>query len=808
MISKVELGSERSRLIVAKSFEELSNYLGISHKQRAIVEEENKPLVEYIYLDGEWIRLTSILPSVDPQTIIKTSFAELNVTAGEELQRGVVIDGVNQPKEFIYHQGEWVVLTNDPPKLPPELKVVQTYDELEALVDVEEEQRAVVLGDENNKVTEYIYVNGAWELFVDSDEEVSELLVFDTLDALLATSDVKNEQRAVLYIEEKDFAEEYIYLNGEWVKTSSSPVEQPKFFVVVQSVEEMRALPSPQIEQRVIVHNEENDYAEEFVYLGGEWVQTSSKPQELPKSYEIVDDLTTITEPVEEQRVVVNDGSEKLSEYIYLNSQWRVFDSTIPQRIPKFYVVNSVDELSEITDFENGDKAFNKGNAAEYVAVEGQWLPVFTTGAISIDATMVTTSDSLQFISKTQKDQIEANQVAINSVRLALETLENKVDALDIIDGNDKVSLTGTDTADYLINKIGATLEIVNDVLEVKSLIGQDVSIDELNLLKGVQSNVQEQINSLIRVGNFPGATETKAELDLITEVPVNSMMIVLADETRGGVSTVYMHNGETWNFTGEFKIDLRDFVANPISLTQEVSGVLPKGNYELPSARDIKVDDVQNHFTNDNVEAALEETATKLQSAASEIEELKDAMSDLNGKEVKSVDYHPQLPLVGDTDVLYIVWEDNTNSNKTSLYLWNPLESAYKLIISSSVSGKAQEYEQQTKLGVVATASSPQVFAITIAQTNDFLRGPINVLKFTGGSNNVTLTQMSFDVSDATSFEEALNVVFDGKAYNRTLFEVEATINDNHNGNGVVYEMIIDKDMYGKMEKIEVEEK
>lgn len=750
MITRRHRGEYRTLFFA--SLELMFAYVEVNEFQRAIIDDGINDLQEYIFINGEWTELVGLLPVIDPTVIILKSMAELNAMKDvKDKQRVIILEGSNKPKEYIYSGNAWHALT---PELPLPLIVLQTISEMNALTTASNGQRVVIVGESaDGKVVEYIKVNGSWELFV-NDESSSELIVIDSYDNLLLITSVENHQRAIIYDGTSEKAEEYVYINGNWVKTSSVE-EAPKSFVV----------------------------------------------------YPTYDDLLAVSGAENEDRAIVFDGSKPPVEYVYLDSGWRKISGNDEA---EFGIYETLYDLTLQTNVYNGVHAFVKESKTEYVYVNGEWLPVFTLDSIRVDATQVNTSNVLQFISKVQKDQITLNQNAIQANVIAINNLKRQVEEIELYDTNDKVGLTASDTPGYLMDKIGSTIKLVNGVLEVEKLLGQNATVDEINQLSGIRLNIQQQIDSLSRVGNFTGSVETYSELTGLTDVTLNSMVIVLSDETKNNVSTIYMHNGISWEYVGDFKIDLRDFFENPININTETTGILSIGRYVLPKAKEIKIDDVNNNYSVDDVESALAQNAVNIKNQREDHEELKLIVDEigLTGKEVFAVKYRQQLPIVGNEAILYIVWEDNTNSYKTSIYLWNPEENAYTLIISSSVSGRIQEYQQQTKLGVVATTSTPRLFVITIAQTQNYLRGPISILKFTKGANNVLMSQMTFDYDEVMNFEPTDNIEFDGIAKLKSRFLLDMEKDSNNAEGGYLSRRKITRSEWPVIHKINVQYK
>lgn len=100
-------------------------------------------------------------------------------------------------------------------------------------------------------------------------------------------------------------------------------------------------------------------------------------------------------------------------------------------------------------------------------------------------------------------------------------------------------------------------------------------TITELNYLTNANSNIQAQIDLLSNIANFTGSVDTKANLSNIIDPNVNDMAIVLEDEDNNDTTSIYMFDGTSWIYAGEFKAELRDFNLNPIDLRTEITGIL-----------------------------------------------------------------------------------------------------------------------------------------------------------------------------------------------------------------------------------------
>ena len=184
----------------------------------------------------------------------------------------------------------------------------------------------------------------------------------------------------------------------------------------------------------------------------------------------------------------------------------------------------------------------------------------------------------------------------------------NDVDSTNIGDGktlvydgatkkHKYVSSTGTDElvkmdsttdAKHLSDLIDKST-IVNDngVLKVKKLDGQEVTIAEINHLKGLTMNVMNLVNSFANGGVkvYEHTIPTYADLSALDRSGfvdgIKYFVYVQSDETHGGAKTTYICDKSS---TSYFCVsgDHRDFTTSPIDLANEVTGKLGTANIDV----------------------------------------------------------------------------------------------------------------------------------------------------------------------------------------------------------------------------------
>lgn len=151
---------------------------------------------------------------------------------------------------------------------------------------------------------------------------------------------------------------------------------------------------------------------------------------------------------------------------------------------------------------------------------------------------------------------------------------------------------------------------VVNEsgVLKVKKLDGQEVTIEEINYLKGLTMNVMDLVNLFANGGVKIINTPVSTYADLLAYDKssliegISYLVYVLSDETHGSAKTTYLidKNSSTPTYFG-FADSHRDFVTNPISLVNEITGKLGVANIDvddLSALLSVSVDDTYKTLT------------------------------------------------------------------------------------------------------------------------------------------------------------------------------------------------------------------
>lgn len=317
----------------------------------------------------------------------------------------------------------------------------------------------------------------------------------------------------------------------------------------------------------------------------------------------------------------------------------------------------------------------------------------------------------------------------------------------EVIDGNtvdikdEKVKLTSSSTdAQYLENLIdNATIEVdtANNCLVVRKIDGQTVTVAEINFLTGVKSNVQEQINNLGKAMTMYGVFGTKAELlAAITPVPVDgNTAIVIADEDNDNkqMTYIYIASNSAWTQVAESSVNVRDFSTNPIDLSSETTGTLPKAKIDAAIARLADVLDIATYKGTGN---GIVKQADKLTGLTATIAALNQAVSDAHTHANKAVldkivsngigsgflannGEYIEILHIGNTSPTYDsqIWIDNTDSSNIVLKIY---DGSKWIAVSGGGSGQSVDlssYYTKTETDTLLTSKVDAVAGLGLSK-------------------------------------------------------------------------------------------
>ena len=171
---------------------------------------------------------------------------------------------------------------------------------------------------------------------------------------------------------------------------------------------------------------------------------------------------------------------------------------------------------------------------------------------------------------------------------LVYDAATQKHKYVDSIGTDELVKMDSTTDAKHLSDLIDKQT-IVNDngVLKVKKLDGQNVTIAEINHLKGLTMNVMDLFNTLANGGVKVLNTPVNSYADLLAldrskfVDGVKYFVYVQSDENHSGAKTVYLCDKTSSTFFGNADSQ-RNFITDPIDLANEVTGKLGASNIDV----------------------------------------------------------------------------------------------------------------------------------------------------------------------------------------------------------------------------------
>lgn len=184
---------------------------------------------------------------------------------------------------------------------------------------------------------------------------------------------------------------------------------------------------------------------------------------------------------------------------------------------------------------------------------------------------------------------------------LVYNAITSKHEYADVSGTDEKVKMDSSTDAKYLGELLdNVTIANENGELKVKKLDGQEVTITEINYLKGLTMNVMDLVNMFsnggVKIINTPVATYAELlTLDKSSFIEgISYLVYVLADENHDNAKTTYLvdKDSETPTYFG-FADSQRDFTTNPIDLATEITGKLGISNMDSDAIKTLfTVDD------------------------------------------------------------------------------------------------------------------------------------------------------------------------------------------------------------------------
>ena len=254
------------------------------------------------------------------------------------------------------------------------------------------------------------------------------------------------------------------------------------------------------------------------------------------------------------------------------------------------YKQNKTDNTLDTTD-KTVTGAINEvnGNLLDTVGFSDDYKNIILNRKSGLNPYTIPISAIINNASLTELKDIDSTDIG-NGKTLVYDSNTQKHKYVDTTGTDEFVKMDSTTDAKYLSNLIDKST-IVNDngVLKVKKLDGQEVTITEINYLKGLTMNVMDLVNAFanggVKVINTP--LNTASELDTMDRTSfidgISYIVYVLADENHSGAKTTYLVDKTKTTFFGNADSQ-RNFTTNPIDLANEVTGKLGTSNIDVDS--------------------------------------------------------------------------------------------------------------------------------------------------------------------------------------------------------------------------------
>ncbi len=262
---------------------------------------------------------------------------------------------------------------------------------------------------------------------------------------------------------------------------------------------------------------------------------------------------------------------------------------------------------------------------------------------------------------------------------------------LDVEVTDEKVKLNSSTAAKYLEELIDNSTIVIDtnkNVIKAINLDGLETTTATLNLIKNLDKDIMLYLNSVSNPMTFKGVVTDDDALTAITDAESGDTYIVQSSSSNSDRTMTFVYNGSDFVAMAETTIEVRDFAINPIDLSTEVTGILPKEKIDDAIARlaDILTKDMYKGSTDGVVKSAdtlegLTCTIEQLNTAIANSHEhlnkdvLDKIISNGLGNRLLADDgtYKEFLFLSSTAPTnIYTLWVDNTNENNLVLKIFD----------------------------------------------------------------------------------------------------------------------------------------
>ena len=310
-------------------------------------------------------------------------------------------------------------------------------------------------------------------------------------------------------------------------------------------------------------------------------------------------DSRTVKNTTDERDTLVSEGKvyenlkvyckDTQTEYRWTGTEWETVDSSSGGGDLTDYQKKTDNTLDTTDKTVTGAINEVNGNLLDTVGFSADYKNIILNRKSGLNPYTIPISAIINNASLTELKDIDSTDVGDGKI-LVYDGVTNKHKYVDSSITDEFVKMDSTTDAKYLSDLIDKST-VVNDngILKVKKLDGQEVTITEINYLKGLTMNVMDLVNAFsnggVKVLNTP--LNTASELDTMDRTSfidgISYIVYVLADETHAGAKTTYLVDKTNTTFFGNADSQ-RNFTTNPIDLANEVTGKLGTSNIDVDS--------------------------------------------------------------------------------------------------------------------------------------------------------------------------------------------------------------------------------
>lgn len=279
--------------------------------------------------------------------------------------------------------------------------------------------------------------------------------------------------------------------------------------------------------------------------------------------------------------------------------------------------------------------SYGSDNIIEKIKVNGMEINVDSDKSVDIDTK--TDIDALDYKIKNHESQSNGHKTKLMHLKdVAIENpIANQVLVFDdsvnkwvnssIIDGRVKLD---NDSESKLLKQWldDNTFVIENNTIIAKSLKDMDVTIEEVNFLKGIDYNIKQKFDSI------GSGIVIKGIINTVSDLPSNAQngdtYIVRSNEEGKSATYSYIESELKFIKIADIDLQMRDFTINPINLETEVTGKLSKIHIDDDV---VTKDDLGDYLDKQTFKSTIYDGSVKKADVAKNLDGLQHEVGDIN---------------------------------------------------------------------------------------------------------------------------------------------------------------------------------